>query len=384
MKPPLPYNFSMLGKVRRNRENFYIDLHWRGERFRLFSDKDGNPFYSERQANRILERINSEIDSDDFNPKNYIRREIKALRLDNYALAWIERQKLRLDTGEISHGYFRELRSVVHNHLIPNLLGTRDIRSMNKGHLKDFRDSLEVSAKSKKNILGVLRSIFTDALDREDIIRVPEFPQVKVGDPQIHWLEPEAQDEILAQFTDPVRKAFFHLLVHMGMRPGEARALRWDDIDFNRQVMTIHAAMDLNHYRPTTKEKDVRDDLPIPPEVVASLKNLKEQAPRNPGGFIFTFRGKPFSKQRVGKWWRQAATAAGYDIPLYQATKHSLCCQARARGVSLDVIQDWCGHKSAESTRRYAKIMTETLKVMHRQQNVSSLEEKRKKINKKK
>ena len=74
----------MTGKIRRNRENFYIDLlyidlHWKGERILPFSDRDGNPLYSERQAQRPLERIRSEIDSNDLDPKNYVKRELKAL-----------------------------------------------------------------------------------------------------------------------------------------------------------------------------------------------------------------------------------------------------------------------------------------------------------------
>ena len=96
---------SMRGSVRQNRDKFLIDISWQGERYRLCSGRDGSPFYSERQANRILERINSEIDSKEFNPKNYIKRELKALRLDEYALAWLRRQEHRLAAGEISHGY---------------------------------------------------------------------------------------------------------------------------------------------------------------------------------------------------------------------------------------------------------------------------------------
>ena len=354
----------MAGKVRRNRENWYIDLPWKGVRVRLFSDKEGNPLYSERQANRLLERIRSEIDSEDFNPQNYIRRELKALRLDTYATAWLGRQKLRLEAGEISHGYFQFLNCVAHRHLIP-CLGTRDIRNFTKGILDDFLVEIPGSPKSKKNILGVLRAIFTDAQDREDILKIPKFPRITVAEPQIRWLDPEAQDKILAQFLDPVRKAFFTFLVHMGCRPGEARALRWEDIDWNRTIVTIHAAMDLNHYRPTTKEKDVRT-LPLSPEVITVLRPL----PRAISGFVFTFNGRPFGRTTVGEWWKKAVRAAGYDIPLYQGTKHSLCCQARLKGIPLDVIQDWCGHKSAASTRRYAKLQMETLKVMHRQEKV--------------
>lgn len=82
----------MAGWVRQKRDNFFIDLHWKGERLKLYSTKDGDPFYSERQANRILEKIRSEIDSGEFNPKNYSKRELKALRLEHYVTAWLQRQ----------------------------------------------------------------------------------------------------------------------------------------------------------------------------------------------------------------------------------------------------------------------------------------------------
>jgi integrase len=373
---PSDINFSMRGKVRRKRDNFFIDLYWKGERLKLYSTKEGDPFYSERQANRILEKINAEIDADEFNPKNYSKRELKALRLDAYATAWLGRQRLRLEAGEISHGYFRELRSVVNNHLIPNL-GSRDIRNFTKGILDDFLVTIQVSPKSKKNILGVLRAIFTDAHDREDITRIPNFPQVSVADPQVRWLDPDAQDAILAQFTDPVRKAFFALLVHMGIRPGEARALKWEDVDLEHGLLHIHAAMDLGHFRNTTKEQDERW-LPIPPELKEIMGGLERGL-----GFVFTLGGRPYAQQRIGKWWRKAATAAGYDISLYMATKHSLGCRARLAGVPLDVIQDYFGHKSAVSTRRYAKIQTETFKKMHRPQTVPNINEARIKANKK-
>ena len=370
-------NFSMAGKIRRNRENFYIDLHYEGQRIKLYSDKDGSPIYSERQAARLLERIRSEIDSGEFNPKNYIKRELKALQLDTYALAWLERQKERLDLGEISHGYYQFLALTVRRHIVSHPMGDRDIRNFTKGFFDDYLRKIPGAPKTKKNFLAVLKSIFIDAVDREDLLKIPKFPKIEVKQKRIKWLTPEAQDEILEQFTDPVRKAFFHFLVHMGVRPGEARALKWDAIDWEKKTVTIDAAMDLDYFRPSTKEGDVRT-LPLPDEVIASLEALPRTVP-----FVFTFRGKPFGKQAVYEWWKKAATAAGYDVPLYQGTKHSLGCQARARGIPLDVIQEWFGHKSAVSTQIYAKLQVETKKVMHRPQTVRSLDEAREKANKK-
>jgi integrase len=372
------YNFSMAGHIRWNREKPYLDLWYKGKRERIYSDKDGNPIYSEVHAHRLLERIRSEIDTGEFNPKNYRRRDLKALQMEGYALAWLERQGERLEGGEISHGYLRELFSAVHNHIIPKL-GARDIRNFNKGNIDDFLRAIKATTKTKKNILTILKSIFLDAIDRQDLLKLPcKFPKIGKAETRIKILTPEAQDEILEQITDPVRKAFFFFLVRMGVRPGEARALRWDDIDWERKVVEIHAAMDLDFYRPSTKEEDYRV-LPLDEDVLAVLEALPRTVP-----YVFSYKGKPFGKSRIGEWWRKAATEAGYNIPLYQATKHSLGCQARARGIPLDVIQEWFGHKNPESTKIYAKLQVEGKKVMHRPQTVRSIDEARKKSNKKK
>ena len=110
-------------------------------------------------------------------------------------------------------------------------------------------------------------------------------------------------------------------------------------------------------------------------ETGGSRNRLRKKMPL---GYVFHLNGRPFSIQRVQKWWRRAATAAGIDIPLYQGTKHSMGCRARLEGVPLDVIQDWFGHKSAASTRRYAKIQLGAMTVMHRQEKVVKLKKREK------
>ena len=91
-----------------------------------------------------------------------------------------------------------------------------------------------------------------------DIGRRPFFPKVEIGDPDIRWLDEEDQVKVLEHIVDPVRRAFFIFSFHQATRPGEARALRWEDIDFRRDQVTIRAAMDEEVYRPHTKERDCR------------------------------------------------------------------------------------------------------------------------------
>ena len=53
---------------------------------------------------------------------------------------------------------------------------------------------------------------------------------------------------------------------------------------------------------------------------------------------------------------------AGVKATCYEGTRHSLASQAINRGVSERIVGDMLGHKSRSSTRRYAKMKSDTLK----------------------
>jgi integrase len=360
---PSDYNFAMNGSVRQDRNSFFVDIRWQGERCRIFSDKDGTPLDSKRRADRLLSHIRYEIDHGLFDPKNYVKRELKALLFVNHVESWLGRQQLRVEAGEIAREYLRSSGAWVRNYLIP-FFGKRNIRDIHEGMVEDFLLQLppRLSKKSRANIANLLHKILRDAFRRHDIARIPDFPKIEVGEPEIKWITPEEQAQIMSHVKCPIRKAFFLFLMHQGCRPGEARALRWEDIDWRTQTVTIHAAMDQETYRPTTKEKDIRI-LPLHPAVITGLKDL----PRALSGYVFTYRGKPLQKKLTWRTWRTAAKKAGIDIGQYQGTKHSLGNWAVNNGVPLNIIQAYMGHKSSSTTKRYAKLQVESLKVMHRE-----------------
>jgi hypothetical protein len=101
------YNFAMNGSVRQDRNSFLGDIRWQGEWCRIFSDKDGTPLDSQRRADRLLSHIRHEIDHGLFDPKNYVKRELKALLFVNHVESWLRRQHLRVEAGEIAREYLR-------------------------------------------------------------------------------------------------------------------------------------------------------------------------------------------------------------------------------------------------------------------------------------
>ena len=340
---------------------YFVDFSWPGQgRIKLYTDQQGYPLDSWERAARLLNAIRYEVDQGKFDLRNYISKEVRGLRFENYVRSWLERLEARHGRSEVSWGYLQFANGVAKKYFIP-LLGGKDIREIREGQIEDFRDALPSSLQPKtvRNVLGLLGKILRDAYRRRDIAYLPEMPRVEVGEPLTRWITQEEQDAVLAHISDHIFRAFFLFLMKQGVRPSEARALRWEDLDLKNDLVIIRAAMDGERYRPCTKEKDVRYQ-PLHPLV----KEYLEKLPRSIGGYVFVHKGKPLTKKLVITVWSRAAQKAGIKVTCYQGTRHSLASQAVNKGVSERIIGAMLGHKSIASTRRYAKLATETLKVV--------------------
>lgn len=338
---------------------YYIDFSWPGQgKIKLYSDKNGYSLSDWEQANRALNALRYEIDQGVFDPRDYVKKDVKALKFDAYLAAWLAKKEREVEQGQKSKGYMHSVKVYANRYLLP-FFRARNIRDINEGMIEDFKDSLpiDLAPKTVANILGILHKLMSDALRRRDIQRLPEFPKIAKSDPKIKWLEPEDQYRILSEVKDPVRNAFFLFLMKTGCRPGEARALKWNNIDFKTGEVSIWAAMDLETYRPFTKERDARR-LPLHPEVIAALKAL----PRSISGFVFTYQGKPLHRNTIKREWSRAAQKAGIDIGCYQGTKHSFGWQMLNQGIRLEVVSAWFGHKDPRTTKKYAGLITGNLK----------------------
>jgi integrase len=126
--------------------------------------------------------------------------------------------------------------------------------------------------------------------------------------------------------------AFIYLLTYTGARCGDIRNARWSMLDGNR----------LNLPDSKGGEKTVY----LPDEAVAVLDKL----PRTADGTITGIK----SPQKV---WSRIRKAAGCpDLRLHDI-RHSFASVALAAGLSLAQIGELLGHKSAQTTKRYAHLM---------------------------
>jgi integrase len=187
-------------------------------------------------------------------------------------------------------------------------------------------------------------------------LRRPAFPAVEVQEPEIKWITRDWQERIIQAMPER-DQPIFRFCQTYGVRPGEARALMWDCIDFDKGVITIKRSFSGGVLRDQTTTGMIRY-LPILPPVEAILKRL-----RGISGFVFRNSiGNPYSAE-MSRVWREARDRVGAPpVNLYQGTRHSLASQKVSEGHSLDRIRDLLGHTNTQTTRRYARTSVEGLK----------------------
>lgn len=136
-----------------------------------------------------------------------------------------------------------------------------------------------------------------------------------------------------------------------GVRSGEVRHLRLDDIDWEREIIRIR--------RPKQRKSQ---HYPLVREVgSAILRYLREVRPKCPLREVFLTRVQPYrtlTATGFGAMVRKRLQQLGLVLPCYgpHALRHSCATHLLAEGVSLKEIADHLGHVSLAATQMYAKV----------------------------
>ncbi len=146
-------------------------------------------------------------------------------------------------------------------------------------------------------------------------------------------------------------RALVLLLAVYGLRAGEAVALRLDDFDWQREVLTV----------PHGKGPKPRTYPLCRPVGDAVLRYLREVRPASARREVFlTLRApfRPLNRGGLGQAVTRQLHALGIALPHYgpHALRHACATHLLEQGLSLKEIGDHLGHRSPETTRIYAKV----------------------------
>jgi integrase len=172
------------------------------------------------------------------------------------------------------------------------------------------------------------------------------------------YLTPEEVAAVLAELPEQQDQAMVTVMAMGGLRPGEALALRWQDVDLSGANLRIVESRTMG-VTGTPKSNSGRS-LPMAPETAQAIATvgLREQLTRRTD---LVFVGKQAShvdmaalRSRFNAAQDAAGVAPKRELRQLRNTFGTVCASA---GVPLRTIQQWMGHENIATTERYASHM---------------------------
>lgn len=166
----------------------------------------------------------------------------------------------------------------------------------------------------------------------------------------------------------PLWQAVYRVALTTGMRPGELRALRWEDIDQQQGAIRVRRTMTRDaEDRPVvgTQTKTGRErTVTLAPAAAEALEQWRrEQAALQlaakrwqDGGYVFTAQhGGPLPATTWQQWHKRIIAATGVAPITLHGLRHSFATLALERNVHPKIVADMLGHTTVEMTlNRYS------------------------------
>lgn len=355
----------------------------------LGTGPDGSRRYSSKtvegttsQARKELTAMLRELDTQSFvEPSKMGLREYLGVpaKLEEPATGWL-RSKIDI-TPRTQVDYRRRLELYV----VP-ALGHRKLHEIDAHAVQSLISSMADAALSPRTIeytYRVLHAALEDAVKQNLLVRNPsdnvKLPKKVKRAPSILtmkqvglFLEATSQDAL---------HALWMLLLTSGLRPQEALALMWSDVDLDGRWLSVcRVLVDDGHGKTSIVERTKTDEagmrrIGLPESAIEALRTHKTRqnaeillaGPRYERlGLVFANSlGRPLDHNLVRRRWKTALKAASLPRVRLYDTRHSHLTALLANGADIAWVSARAGHKDIKMTRdHYAHVMPETHREM--------------------
>jgi integrase len=237
-----------------------------------------------------------------------------------------------------------------------------------------------LSPRTVANIHIYLAAAFAAAVDERYIVRDPMHAVPKPKWEQVEWTRLDAGQlgQLLTQLETDRLYPFFALLVFTGLREGEAFALTWNDIDWERSILRVERGLVRvpgGGYRfGPLKTKGSRRRVKLVPTLLDALKDHAErqrfekrtcekdgQAWKEPELVFTGVTGRPLESSGVGNRLRTATDKLGFPHVRIHDLRHSFATIASEGKVQPQNLQRLLGHSDLGTTYSIYAAALETM-----------------------
>lgn len=255
---------------------------------------------------------------------------------------------------------------VVRIHIVP-ALGHVPVAQLQPLQIQGlYQDRLDAgrSPRTVRRIHEVLHNALAQAVEWQLIAQNPasRVKPPRAGKREMQFLTFDQAQQLLRALDGHPLESLHLAAIMTGMREGELLGLRWSDIDWSRQTLTVAQTVWIHQkqpiFKPYPKNRKPRT-LPLATAVLAKLKTHRvEQAKQilaateyEDHGLVWARKnGQPLRHEYVLRNLHRALRQTGLPEIRYHDLRHSAASLLLALGVPLKEVSETLGHSSVEIT----------------------------------
>jgi integrase len=333
---------------------WWIDFYYQGKRHR---QKIGS---TKRKAEEAYSQIKVKIAAGDFVPIEERKIQEASVPKPISFEVFVTEEFLPWSQMQHSAKHYTRLEGAIRNHLVP-YMGNRHLQEITTKQIEDYKSMRHRRGKYKRG--SKVKSISEATINRElcaikVILRkaaewghISESPARGVKtfkeQPQAPKLLEQEEVARLLEATPEHLKALVSCIIYAGLRRDELFHLRWEDVNWRTGELTVASRRE--HH---TKNYQSRR-IPMNAALVEALRSHPRHI-TSPHVFCNS-NGKPYTDVRdsINNAARDARIQG--QVKLHQL-RHAFCSHALMQGIDPRTVQKWMGHKTLQTTLRYAHV----------------------------
>jgi len=280
--------------------------------------------------------------------------------VEQYLTYWLE----EVHKSSLKVSTYVKYRKVIHTYIVP-ALGNVKLEKLTPQHVQSLYNRKQKDGLSPKSIHGI-HGVLHKALDNavrwnlvaRNVCEVVSPP--RLVKPEIQSLTMEQAHKLLKSLRGNRLEMLLTLALTTGLRRGEILALRWADVDLEKQTVRVHRTVDyigkFGYVETEPKTAAGSRTVVVASFVIDMLKQHRREqleARLKAGGkwedrdLVFTdLSGGYFNPRYLDLLFHKVLAEAGLPSMRFHDLRHSAATLLRGMGVDMKVLQEILGHSN--------------------------------------
>ena len=345
----------MKGSVRKEGSSWYYVVTLGKKPNGKPNQKKKRGFKTKREANQALNEIIAQ-----YNKGVYI--EPSKMVYSEFLIQWLEDKQ-----RSVQQSTYESYVILVKKHISP-LLGHIVLSEMKPLTIQNFYNYLfnekGLSGSSIQKIHTLIKDSLKKAVKWELIHKNPadavDRPKSEKHEVEV-WNVEEINQFLKFAESDPLYIAF-HIAISTGMRQGEILGVRWQDIDFKKNVLMVRQTLshDGKQLKPGTKSRAGLRTISLPTETVIKLKKHHKKVikERLLAGDIYkdndlvvcTGLGTPINPSNLARSYQRLIAKSQVKLIRFHDLRHTHATILLLQNVNPKIVSERLGHADVRIT----------------------------------